>query len=293
MPLPLVHALSRVLQLPCPLSEAASFFRLRAFSAVRFKRLACCVLCGRLSQPMSPWSGVRVLTVQSGLSLRRTALSLPHLKSPLSSLREPPPSLRDLGKPQLGSWGVWWKRTVTNTWTISLKLSFSPFVYVCTAAVDCLEWGQLMTERATSMLVKARATRVHETVRAGDEARTLPQLPVSTLSPVFLVTWQSYFQSPVVRPVPGAKQQNESWGRRRLNTRDNQEVPPSLTLRILLPRFKWELDAISWLSPGADQCWCPCTHHGYNVTCHYSFPFHSCYLLFTIFKQLSRFHSCK
>lgn len=105
MPLPLVHALSRVLQLPCSSSEAASFFRLRAFSAVRFKRLACCVLCGWLSQPMSPWSGVRVLTVQSGLSLRRTALSLPHLKSPLSSLREPPPSLRDLGKPQLGSWG--------------------------------------------------------------------------------------------------------------------------------------------------------------------------------------------
>lgn len=95
-----------------------------------------------------------------------------------------------------------------------------------------------MTERATSMLAKASATRVHETVRAGDEAWTLPQLPVSTLSPVFLVTWQSYFQSPVVRPVPGAKQQNESWGRRRLNTRDNQEVPPSLTLRILLPRFK-------------------------------------------------------
>lgn len=130
MPLPLVHALSRVLQLPCPSSEVASFLRVGAFSAVRFKRLACCVLCGRLSQPMSPWSGVRVLTVQSGLSLRRTALSLPHLKSPLSSLREPPPSLRDLGKPQLGSWGVWWKRTVTNTWTISLKLSFFPPLYM-------------------------------------------------------------------------------------------------------------------------------------------------------------------
>lgn len=101
-----------------------------------------------------------------------------------------------------------------------------------------------MTERATSMLVKARATRVHETVRAGDEARTLPQLPVSTLSPVFLVTWQSYFQSPVVRPVPGAKQQNESWGRRRLNTRDFTNSPPTVQMRT-----RCHLLAVPWCRP--------------------------------------------